>query len=279
MSSVGRTAASVAAVVVLLAVATTGCSAGDGPAPAAGAVTTVPAGPSAVAAERLAGRYAHFDVVAYQDASMRTQIISYGFSDLDVVDGRLVEQDTFCFSEHRSDQPISVTFSDAATQAIRPVPVDVELTVDDGRARIVRPATPTGIGVDLADPATDPLPTDPADPRIVDADGDGRPGVTATITAGGGAVTGELYLARREIFAYDLVEQPDGTLTGVVRDGSEQLVIDTSNELFRTPAQWVQDPDLSRSPIVLVPVGRDWDCERLRAERPTLLPPVPPISG
>jgi hypothetical protein len=88
-----------------------------------------------------------------------------------------------------------------------------------------------------------------------------------------------LYLARREIFAYDLVEQPDGTLTGVVRDGSEQLVIDTSNELFRTPAQWVQDPDLSRSPIVLVPVGRDWDCERLRAERPTLLPPVPPISG
>jgi hypothetical protein len=242
-------------------------------------VTTAAVDPAAAAAERLAGRYAHFDVVAYQDASMRTQIISYGFSDLDVVDGRLVEQDTFCFSEHRSDQPISVTFSDAATQAIRPVPVDVELTVDDGRARIVRPATPTGIGVDLADPATDPLPTDPDDPRIVDADGDGRPGVTASITAGGGAVTGELYLARREIFAYDLAEQPDGTLTGVVRDGSEQLVIDTTNEVFRTPAQWVQDPDLSRSPIVLVPVGRDWDCERLRAERPTLLPAVPPIDG
>jgi len=240
---------------------------------------TAPPDPVADAAERLAGRYAHFDVVAYQDSTMRTQIISYGFSDLTQVGGRLVERDSFCFSEHRSDQPISVTFSDAATRAITPVPVEVELTVTDERARIIRPATPTGIGVALANPATDPLPTDPADPRIVDADGDGHPGVTASISAGGGALTGDLYLARREIFAYDLAEQADGSLRGVVRDGSEQLVIDTTNEVFRTPAQWIQDPDLSRSPIVLVPVEGDWDCERLRRERPTLLPPVPPIEG
>jgi len=83
------------------------------------------------------------------------------------------------------------------------------------------------------------------------------------------AVAGDLFLARREIFAYDLAEQADGSLRGVVRDGSEHLVIDTTNEVFRTPAQWVQDPDLSRSSIVLIPVEGDWDCERLRRERPT----------
>jgi hypothetical protein len=102
--------------------------------------------------------------------------------------------------------------------------------------------------------------------------------VTATISAAGGAVTGELYLARREIFAYDLAEQVDGTLTGVVRDDSEQLVVGASNEVFRTPAQWDQHPDPARSPIVLIPVGRDWDCDRLMAERPTLLPSVPTID-
>lgn len=271
-------ARAVAAAGLAAGILTAGCGAGTNPSTEA-ATATAPSDPVAAAADRLAGRYAHFDVVAYQDATMRTQIISYGFTDLAPVDGRLVEQDSFCFSEHRSDQPISVTFSDAATRAITPVPVEVDLTVADGRARINRPATPTGIGVDLVNPATDPLPTDPADPRIVDADGDGHPGVTASISAGGGALTGDLYLARREIFAYDLAEQPDGSLRGVVRDGSEQLVIDTTNEVFRTPAQWVQDPDLSRSPIVLVPVEGDWDCERLRRERPTLLPQVPPIEG
>ncbi len=262
-----------------------GCAAGDDRPEAVGAEATTAAdttgslsGDELAAAERIAGRYAHYDVVAYEGSGMKTLIISYGFTDLDVVDGRLVEQETFCSADHRSDQPISVRFSDAATQAIRPVPVDAELSVEDGRARVVRPATPTGIGVDLADPVNDPLPTDPADPRVRDDDGDGRPGVTATISAAGGAVTGELYLARREIFAYDLAEQSDGTLTGVVRDDSEQLVVGASNEVFRTPAQWDQHPDLTRSPIVLVRVGRDWDCDRLMAERPTLLPPVPTID-
>jgi hypothetical protein len=131
------------------------CSGGDGRPEAAGAETTTdPVAADAsrslsdeelAAAERISGRYAHFDVVAYEGSGMKTLIISYGFTDLDVVDGRLVEQETFCSADHRSDQPISVRFSDAATQAIRPVPAVAELTLLDGRVRVVRPATPTGI--------------------------------------------------------------------------------------------------------------------------------------
>lgn len=232
---------------------------------------------SVLGAEELPGRYAHYDVVAYEGDGMKTLIISYGFTDYDVVDGEVVSTDSFCFSEHRSDQPIQVEFSDAATRAIVPEPVTVAVSDADGRLRAERPTTPTGIGVRLENPAEDPLPTDPADPRIADDDGDGKPGVTARITAPGG-VTGELYLARREIFAYTADQQDDGSLVGTVDDDSEQLVIGASNPVFMTQAQWVQHPDPAKSPILLIPVERSWDCERLRAERDALFPPTPEVD-
>jgi len=225
----------------------------------------------------LEGRYAHYDVVAYEGSEMNTMIISYGFTDLDRVDGELQAHESFCFSEARTDQPIKVGLSDAATQAIKPVPVAVTVTTEKGRTRLVRPATPTGIGVRLEDPANDPLPTDPTDPRIADDDHDGHPGVTSRIEVSPELI-GEIYLARREIFAYDVDAQPDGTLTGVVRDRSEQLIIDASDPIFKVGGQWTQHPDLRKSPIILKPVSRSWDCERLRTERPTLFPPTPSVD-
>jgi hypothetical protein len=84
--------------------------------------------------------------------------------------------------------------------------------------------------------------------------------------------------ARREIFAYDVAERSDGSLSGVVHDRSEQLVLGASDDLFLTNADWVQHPDLDRSPIILEPVDATWDCERLRAERPTIFPPTPEVD-
>ena len=226
----------------------------------------------------LVGRWAHYDVVAYQDDLFKTLIISYGFNDFDEIDGRIVDTAEFCFSEQRTDQPIETSFSDAATQAIKPPPTPVEIDVVDGMLRLRRPATPTPVGIRLDDPAVEALPTDPADPRIVDDDGDGNPGVTVTIRVGDD-LTGELYIARREIFAYDvLLTEPD-TLTGTVTDDSEQLVIGASDPAFAiSPANWGQYPDLSKSPIILRRVDADWDCERLAAERDSLFPPTPVVD-
>jgi hypothetical protein len=244
----------------------------------ASAQTTATTTPTDAAMERLAGRYAHYDVVAYEGKIMNSMIISYGFTDLDVVDGELVANDSFCFSEFRSDQPISVTFSDAATSAIKPIPSPVKLTTgDDGTVHLSRPETPTGIGIRLEHPATDQLPSDPADPRIADDDGDGKPGVTAKISLSGG-VEGEIYIARREIFAYEVDEQPDGSLEGQVRDRSEQLVVGASNDIFLTQDPWTQHSDLSKSPIILRPVDRNWDCARLRSERDAMFPPTPNVD-
>jgi hypothetical protein len=231
-----------------------------------------------VVGEELIGRWAHYDVVAYQDDVLKTLIISYGFNDFSEVDGRIVDQGSFCFSEQRTDQPIRTSLSDAATQAIKPPSVEVEVDEVDGVLRVRRPATPTPVGIRLDDPFNEPLPTDPNDPRIVDDDGDGKPGLTVTIEVTPELV-GELYIARREIFAYEaLLTEPD-LLTGVVTDDSEQLVIGASDPVFASsPANWGQYPDLTKSPIILRRVSDDWDCDRLAAERDALFPPTPEVD-
>lgn len=234
--------------------------------------------PVDVLGAELVGRWAHFDIVAYEDPTMKTQIISYGLTDFTIEDGRLIETDRFCFSEQRSDPPIETSLSDAATQAIVPVPVAVEVTVEDGILRVHRPATPTPLGIRLDDPANEPLPTDPNDPRLVDDDGDGNLGVTVRIRVSDD-LEGELYIARREIFAYDLALDGPDRLVGTVTDSSEQLVIGASDPIFASvEGQWTQHPDLSHSPIILVRVADDVDCTQLRADRDRLFPPVPDID-
>ncbi len=223
------------------------------------------------------GRYAHFDSVAYENDEMKTLIVTYGLSDLEVRDGELWTTQQFCHAEQRSDQPIETSISDAATRAIIPESTPVDLSEDDGRLRVRRPATPTPIGIDLENPETDELPSDPSDPRIVDDDGDGNPGITVNVKVSD-ELQGEIYLARREIFAYDLTAESDDRLVGTVTDDSEQLVIGASDDVFLATGDWVQHPDPAKSPIVWQRVGDDWDCERLLAERADILPPVPEVD-
>lgn len=267
-------------VAACLLVAAVGCGSDDGDdGDASATTTTAPAAEVSMdEAEQLAGKYAHYDVVAYESTDMKILIISYGFTDLAAEGGELVATESFCTAKYASDQPIAVTISDKATRAIVPESTPVELREEDGQIGFVRPATPTGIGIELEDPANDPLPTDPDDPRIADDDGDGKPGITVKIEVGDGALTGELYIARREIFAYDVLAQDDGALVGTVDDHSEQLIIGASDDQFITTAPWVQVDDPEKSPIILEPVEGDWDCDRLIAEIPTLFPAPPEVD-
>ncbi len=223
----------------------------------------------------LEGRWAHFDVVAYEDASMKTLIISTGFANFERRDGRLWNQMQFCHADTANDLGSEVTFSDAATQAIVPVATPVEVDEVDGKLHVVRPATPTPIGVRLDDPARDALPTDPKAADLVDADGDGHPGVTARVRVGEG-LEGDLYIARREIFAYDVTQVADDRFEGTIDDHSEQLIIGATNPaLAAVRSNWQQIDDPTRNPVIWVKVSDDWDCDRLAAERDHLFPPNP----
>lgn len=282
--------------VALLAVTAllSGCGDDDQaePAPPVAESTSVPATPAPTTlvpttvadvdllpdgAEGLVGRWAHFDAVAYEDDVFKSLIISTGFSNLEIRDGVLWNQQRFCHAEMANDQGIDTSISDAATSAIIPVDTPVEVTLDDGRLRVVRPETPAPIGIDLADPANEVLPTDPDDPRIIDSDGDGNPGVTAHIRISD-EIEGDLYIARREIFHYDVTQESEDRMVGTITDSSEQLVLGASNEIFITPAQWEQVPDSSRNPVIWQRVDETWDCERLAAERDEIFPPDPVVD-
>ena len=225
----------------------------------------------------MAGHYAHYDVVAYEgetpNGPLSTFVISYGFTDLVIENGELVEYDCFCHAEQNANQPFVTTFPDAATQAILPRSAVVEVYQENGAWKLRRPATPTLIGID-GDPDT-PLSMDPNDPLITDDDHDGKPGITVFVNLFG-LIDGEIYLARREVFQNEMTLYSDGSLRGVVVDDSEQLVIGASLGILNTPNNPDQLDDPGLNPIILIPVSDDIDtCEELMANRDSLFPPEP----
>ncbi len=276
--SAGRTATLAGAFASALLAVGCGGSGTSASGPGSTAATSPGTTAAPVAGAELVGRWAHYDIVAYQGNPMKTQIISYGFSDFSVKDGRLIESDEFCHADQVTDMPIKTSISDAGTRAIKPVSTPVEVTGPVGARRVLRPGTPTPVGIRLTDPANDKLPTDPRDPRIVDDDKDGKPGITVIVHFGE-AGNGELYIARREIFAYDMTQDGPDSLKGTVKDSSEQLVVGASLAILEnTDANWAQVTDRALSPILMKRVGADWDCDRLMAERKQLFPPDPGIT-
>lgn len=147
---------------------------------------------------------------------MKALIISYGFTDLTVVDGGLQSTDSFCFSEHRSDQPIEVQMSDAATSAIKPIPTLVTLTEDDGHTSSrARPPRRGSASTSRTRRTTHCPPTrrSPASPTTTATATPASPTTSPWETASRGSCTSPV----REIFAYEVDEQDDGSLTGVDR--------------------------------------------------------------
>lgn len=226
----------------------------------------------------IVGHYAHYDVVAYEDTTtrttMRTFIVSYGFTDFYLEDGRLMQSDRFVRAEQKLSQiGASSEFSDAAVQAIKPRVQEVELFLNKGIWQIHRPATPTLLGIE-GDPMK-PLSEDKNDPGLIDPDLDGHPGVTVKISVGK-FFNGEIYLTRREIFTNYLKLHRDGKLTGYVIDESEQFVVGASMKILAQPSNSIQHPDMGLSPVILVPIDPNIDTPEELIQLKDKLFPVEP---
>ena len=230
------------------------------------------------ARQAIVGHYAHYDVVAYEDTTtrttMRTLIISYGFTDFYLEDGKLMQADRFVRAEQKlSKKNARSVFSDEAVQAIKPRVQEVELTQKDGVWHIYRPPTPSLLGIS-GDPSK-PLSTDPNDPNLTDPDRDGHPGVTVQISVGK-FFEGEIYITRREIFTNYVTLNYNGTLSGYVIDESEQFVVGASKKILNQPSNSIQNPDKGLSPLLMVPVDPDIDTlEELMQIRDEIFPPEP----
>lgn len=229
--------------------------------------------------QQLVGHYAHYDVVAYEDTTtqvpMFTFVISYGFTDffLDSV-GNLIQSDKFLYARHKINQSrIRSTFNPGAVQAIKPKNQQVDLNYKDGRWHLYRPPTPSLLGIN-GDPSL-PLSTDPHDPNLTDPDNDGNPGVTVQINIGK-FIEGFIYITRREIFTNFLTLNSDGTITGYVKDDSEQFVVGASMKILAQESNNKQHPDKGLNPVILVPVSKDIDTlEELMEIRDEIFPQEP----
>lgn len=230
------------------------------------------------AMKAIEGHYAHYDVVAYEDEltdpPMRTFIISYGFTDFVIIDNRLYQVDEFLYANYHLNQSIAETsFDPSAVEAIKARVQEVELELVDGKWQLYRHETPVLLGI-TGDPEQ-PLSTDPNDPNIIDADGDGKPGVTVGIKIMG-LFNHEIYIARREIYRNYMTLQAGGIISGHVRDFSEQLIIDATMAQLRQPSNNVQLDDPGMNPIILVPIDPHIDTrEELMSIAPDIFPEEP----
>ncbi|MBN2631984.1 MAG: hypothetical protein JXR66_00400 [Bacteroidales bacterium] len=238
---------------------------------------TQPADSESVLRE-IAGHYAHYDVVAYEDTTtrtiMRTFIISYGFTDFYMESGRLMQSDRFVHAEQKlSRKNAESVFSDEAVQAIKPRVREVELFLKDGVWNIYSPESPSLLGIE-GDPMK-PLSTDPNDPNLTDPDKDGHPGVTVQISVGK-FFRGEIYLTRREIFSNYLTMNNNGTLSGYVIDRSEQFVVGASKKILNQESNNFQHPDKGLNPVLLVKIDPEIDTpEELMEIRNDIFPEEP----
>ncbi len=87
-----------------------------------------------------------------------------------------------------ADLPVHILIPDAFVATLKPF--SRAGTVAAGAYHM--PVAYHAEGVALSDPATEALPTDPSDPRVLDEDADGKPGLTLQVT---GLLDGEIYVA------------------------------------------------------------------------------------
>ncbi len=227
----------------------------------------------------LSGRWALVEVMPaisslpiFGDVELTT--ISTALVDVEQEGTRLVLHDIYCFTDVQMNPPVVETrVPERFISSLHPAPRAAALEESDGGWAFLQSFVTEIRGAILADPEHDPLPVDPFDPRVVDQDGDGHPGLTVSVAVAG-LVTGDTYVVQRLRFALaGRIVDPD-TIVGSIDWSSEQNVLAASDALLQMPTAYRPHPDAARHVFVMRRVGGEWTCETTRERLPSLLGPV-----
>jgi hypothetical protein len=227
----------------------------------------------------LSGRWAMVQVMPamavfpiFGDVELTTIVTA--LVDVEQTGGTLVLRDAYCFTDVQMNPPVATTrVPEQFMTSLHPVPRSAVLQPCDGGWRFIQPSVTEVRGAVLADPARDPLPTDAADARVIDQDGDGHPGLTVPVTMAG-LVTGETYVVQRLRFALDGRLVGADTISGSIEWTSEQHVVAASDMLLLLSYTYRAHPDPTRHVFVMRRVDLDWTCETTRERLPSLLSPT-----
>ena len=115
---------------------------------------------------------------------------------------------------------------------------------------------------ELEDEANDPVPVDEEDPRIVDVDGDGNPGITVLVE---GVISGQVYVVQRhwkelcgDVLSEDRIE-------GYVNWDTNQRVVGASSFVLNRTPEATPHPDWELNRFVLLRIDSALTCEDLIA--------------
>lgn len=144
---------------------------------------------------------------------------------------RLIEQREVCRIASTPALGLETVVPPAALAAVNPILLE-SLALNDGAGG---QAYASGVevqlwGLQMQDPLGDAMPVSADDPRIVDADKDGHPGVTYQL---GGIC--DMYIGQRSIGVVTAVRGKDGVFTGGAVRTNEQLVVGATQGICQTP--------------------------------------------
>ena len=158
---------------------------------------------------------------------------------------------------------VQISITPEFLAAVKIGPLSGKLARSEGGIAFLIPEFFVLNGVCLADPYSEPLPTAPDDPRVVDLDGDGKPGFTVKVRVMG-LFSGEAYVVQRLRQEYrGTVLRPDH-IRGTITWKDEQVTLGASASFFLIPGKGRPDPDPNRSFFVLRRIWGDESCEELR---------------
>jgi hypothetical protein len=171
--------------------------------------------------------------------------------------------DRYCFTVIEESSSLATTEIPAAFMAsLRPQPRAAALQEDNGETRFAQPSYLEVRGAVLENPEADALPVDPADPRVIDQDEDGFPGMTVNVSIFG-FVEAQIYVVQRVQYELNGVVLSADRIEGLIQWTDEQNVLAATSPLLLAGAESIQDPDPTKHIFVMVRAGEDWTCEWL----------------
>jgi len=193
------------------------------------------------------------------------------FTEISQDDAALVMNDTYCFTDIKTATPIAGTvIPEAFMESLVVQPRHGLLESNDGGFRLEMEPYTEVRGAVLSDPDTDPLPTDPEDPRIIDQDGDGSPGMSVRVSVLG-LLEGEIHVVQRVWYRMSGYVVDENTMIGTLEWTDEQNVVGATNPVFLAESSSRPHPDPTRHRFVMIRVDESWTCETLRDRLPELL--------
>lgn len=199
----------------------------------------------------------------YTTVGVMTQVTQSG--------SELTMQDAYCFTDAEPSTPLFKTWiPNAVMQSIRSTSRTVRLEQTESGIQLSQDWHVEVRGAVLDDPENDALPTTPNDPRLVDQEGDGFPGITIEVELVG-LVTGATYATQR--YRYRLTGEviDEDTIIGLIEWTSEQTIVAAEYDLFLLPFADYTDPESTKHRFIMKRADETWTCETLRDQLPYLL--------